>query len=327
MTIDSNISNSIEISSETQTNSYLNSFNNNLSLNFSQTNESNLITNILNKTQTFDTNCLQLSPTKVLNNFSTNHNLITSSVSNEPNVVDIDSSDNSIEFNNEIMNDSLLLPSIPSLSPQKTTKILRNDVQNSESKKSYTEVANNSLPMFIIPSTNQSTSSSFVSMMSSNEDKNWFKNITENDFCLKLNHLKLSYGSSGQRVTFSSIEGSVVSKQLIVDISGHFDVKVLGLSISAKNSFYRLVPNVIKNQLEFNSILNSFSKWKVCVANESTDRVLEDKIIAIRAFVCNTTNTIRSRNCELFLPEIGSIRCKYCRILLNRIRKLKTFKT
>ena len=162
-------------------------------------------------------------------------------------------------------------------------------------------------------------------MMTSNTE-NWFKQLIENEFCQKLSHFGVSLGLSGQRLTFSSIQGTVVEKQLIVDKTGHFDGKVFGLSICAKNEFYKSLPIVIQNELEFNSILSLFCKWKVCVANEITERVFEDKIIAIRAFACSITNTVRSRNCELLLPEGGPIRCKSCRILLNRIRKFKNSK-
>lgn len=159
--------------------------------------------------------------------------------------------------------------------------------------------------------------------MSLDDEKSWFKKLTNSEFNARLFQMGLHFGGTDKRVTFSAIEGSVVTKQLIVDISGHFDVKVFGLSISARNAFYKSVPIFVQNQNEFEFVLSMFAKWKVCVANEIPDQVFDDKIITVRTFVCNTSNTIRTRNCDLFLPEISPIRCKSCRMLLNRIRKLK----
>jgi hypothetical protein len=161
--------------------------------------------------------------------------------------------------------------------------------------------------------------------MSINDEKSWFARILDNEFCAKASLRGLSVGRVGrQRLALSAIRGSVVEKQLIVDASGHFDCKVFGQSISAKNGFYGQVPALVANEREFNAVIELFGKWRVCAANEVTDgRVFEDKVIAIRAFVCNITNSIRSRNCDLFLPDLGAIRCKSCRILLNRIRKFR----
>ena len=159
--------------------------------------------------------------------------------------------------------------------------------------------------------------------MSLDDEKSWFKKLISNDFYVRLFQMGLHFGGTDKRVTFSAIESSIVAKQLIVDISGHFDVKVFGLSISAKNDFYKSVPIFIQNQNEFELVLTLFTKWKVCVANEIPDQVFDDKIITVRTFICNTSNTIRTRNCDLLLPEMSPIRCKSCRMLLNRIRKLK----
>lgn len=155
------------------------------------------------------------------------------------------------------------------------------------------------------------------------KENHWFNELINNEFCLQLAKHGLSVGRVGDRFTFSSISGCVVDKQLIIDIWGNFDVKVLGDSLSAKTDFYKFVPIFIKNESEFNLLINNFCLWKVCVANEIVDRVFEDQIIAIRAFICNFSDSIRSKNCQLLIPDNGSIRCKACKILLNRIRRFK----
>ena len=147
--LNSNMNKCVDISSESNPNDYLNS-------NYTQTNESNLITNILNKNPNLiNENNFPINSSKLYESLCSKRS-ITSSVSNEPKVVDIDSSDNSIEFNNEFMSESLLFPTIPSNSPQNSTQLMSNEILNNK-----TEVVNTSLPLIIIPPNNQTIGSSF----------------------------------------------------------------------------------------------------------------------------------------------------------------------
>ena len=152
-TLNSNINKCVDISSESKTNDYLN-------VNFTQTNESNLITNILNK-NLMNEKTLSINSSKLYESLCSNRSLITSSVTTETKVVDIDSSDNSIELSNEFMSESLLLPTIPSISPQNSAQIMSNEILNKNQNKTNREAVNNSLPLIIIPPNNQTISSSF----------------------------------------------------------------------------------------------------------------------------------------------------------------------
>lgn len=151
-TIHSNVNKYVDISSESKPNDYLN-------LNYRQTNESNLITNIFNKNQTLiNENRLPINSSKLYESLCSNRSVDTSSATKERKVFDIDSSDNSIEFSNEFMSESLLLPTISSMSPQNSAQMMSNEVYNNKTNQ---EVVNNSLPLFIIPSNNQTIGSSF----------------------------------------------------------------------------------------------------------------------------------------------------------------------
>jgi len=81
---------------------------------------------------------------------------------NDHKVVDIDSSDNSIDFNNESIADSLLMPTMTTNVSQMTPQLVPQNADNhNTSHHKPQEVINNSLPLIIIPSANQMISSTF----------------------------------------------------------------------------------------------------------------------------------------------------------------------
>lgn len=147
--------------------------------------------------------------------------------------------------------------------------------------------------------------------------------IITDELCFRWAKVGLSVENKDDRWIFSSITGCLVVKQLIIDYCGNYDVKVYGNSICANNEFYKSAPLVIEGEKDFYFVVNQFSSWQVCAGNEMLNNVFDDTIISIRAFVCSISNTIRSRSCELLINKTGSIRCKECRLLLSRIRKLK----
>ena len=122
---------------------------------------------------------------------------------------------------------------------------------------------------------------------------------------------------------FTSINGGLAEKQLLLSLYGEYEVKVLGNSLPAQHAFFEGVPFDLREENDFYCLMNQFGRWKLCAANEIVENVFDDTIIAIRAFVCNLTQTLRSKHCELLVNGTGPIRCKECKMLLNRIRRLK----
>ncbi|RWS30279.1 uncharacterized protein B4U80_10156 [Leptotrombidium deliense] len=183
----------------------------------------------------------------------------------------------------------------------------------------------NGVPILIKVLPSNSTNilpSAAVAVIPVKSKKVWMEKLNSSEFCFKWACLGLSVEFNGNWI-FTSINGSLAEKQLKLSSYGECEVKVLGNSLSPDHLFFDDVASELNDERDFHCLMSKFARWKVCAGNDIVDNVFKDTVIAVRAFVCNLTQTLRSKYCELLVNGNGPIRCKECKMLLNRIRRLK----